>query len=216
LTQAFEPDILNAMGSVRPILVLREEPPALHTRAMDNLRYIRETMEGASAFTAVPGWGGVAMGVTALITAVLASRQAGPDRWLAVWLAEALLSVCIAGWAVVRKARRAAAPLLSKPGRKFALSFSPPMIAGLLLTIALYKAGLTGMLPGAWLLLYGAAVTNAGAFSVKIVPSMGLCFMLCGACALFSPAAWANQWMAAGFGALHIVFGLVIARRHGG
>ncbi|HTM51870.1 MAG TPA: hypothetical protein VL285_24410 [Bryobacteraceae bacterium] len=183
---------------------------------MDNLRYIRETMEGASAFTAVPGWGGVAMGVTALITAALASRQTGTDQWLAVWLAEAVLSVCIAGWAVVRKARRAAVPLLSKPGRKFALSFSPPMIAGLLLTIALYKAGLTGMLPGAWLLLYGAAVTNAGAFSVKIVPAMGLCFMLCGACALFTPAAWANHWMAAGFGALHIVFGLVIARRHGG
>jgi hypothetical protein len=204
------------MGSVRPIRALREELPALHTRAMDNLRYIRETMEGASAFTGVPGWGGVAMGITALITAVLASRQPTAGLWLATWIGDALVSVSIAAWAVNRKVKRAAIPFLSKSGLKFALSFSPPMLAGLLLTIALYRTGLVHMLPGAWLLLYGAAVANAGAFSIKIVPTMGICFMLCGAAALFSPAAWANAYMAAGFGGLHILFGFVIARRHGG
>jgi len=204
------------MGSVRPIALPREEPPALHARAMDNLRYIRETMEGASAFTGLPGWGGVAMGMTALAAAGLASRQVTRDLWLAVWIGEAILSLSIAAWAVVRKARRAAIPLLSKPGRKFALSFSPPMVAGLLLTIALDRSALDALLPGAWLLLYGAAVANAGAFSIRIVPAMGLCFMFCGACALFSSAAWADAWMAAGFGGLHILFGFVIARRHGG
>jgi hypothetical protein len=90
------------------------------------------------------------------------------------------------------------------------------MVAGLLLTVAFYQADLVRLLPGAWLLLYGAAVTNAGAFSVRIVPAMGLCFMLCGAGALFSPAAWGNAYMAAGFGGLHLLFGFVIARRHGG
>ena len=204
------------MGSVRPIRPLRDEPPALHTRAMDNLRYIRETMEGASAFTGVPGWGSVAMGLTALCTAMLASRQPIGRLWLAIWIGDAIVSISIAAWAVNRKVTRAQIPLLSKPGRKFALSFSPPMLAGLLLTIALYRTGLVWMLPGAWLLLYGAAVANAGAFSVKIVPTMGLCFMLCGAAALFSPPAWGNAYMAAGFGGLHILFGFVIARRHGG
>lgn len=204
------------MGSVQPIRAPREEPPALHTRAMDNLRYIRETMEGASAFTGVPGWGGVAMGVTALGAAWVASSQGEASEWLRTWIIEAILSFSIAAWAVIRKARHAAIPLLSKPGRKFALSFSPPMIAGLLLTIALSRAGLETMLPGAWLLLYGAAVANAGAFSIRIVPAMGLCFMLFGACALLSPFAWADAWMAAGFGGLHILFGLIIARRHGG
>jgi len=183
---------------------------------MDNLRYIRETMEGASAFTGVPGWGGVAMGLTALCTAMLASRQPIGRLWLAIWIGDAIVSISIAAWAVNRKVTRAQIPLLSKPGRKFALSFSPPMLAGLLLTIALYRTGLVWMLPGAWLLLYGAAVANAGAFSVKIVPTMGLCFMLCGAAALFSPPAWGNAYMAAGFGGLHILFGFVIARRHGG
>jgi len=183
---------------------------------MDNLRYIRETMEGASAFTAVPGWGGVIMGITAICTAFYAARQPDDNLWLATWIVEAMISFCIATWAVHRKASRATIPLLSKPGRKFGLSFSPPMIAGVLLTVALWRAGLTGLLPGAWLLLYGAAVTNAGAFSVRIVPAMGLCFMFCGAGALFSPVEWGNAYMAAGFGGLHILFGFVIARRHGG
>jgi hypothetical protein len=183
---------------------------------MDNLRYIRETMEGASEFTGLPGWGGVAMGITALGAAWLAARQPTRNQWLEVWIGEALLSITIAAWAVVRKVRGAAIPLLSKPGRKFALSFSPPMFVGLLLTIALFRAGLDHLLPAAWLLLYGASVANAGAFSVRVVPAMGLCFMLCGACALFSPNAWADAYMAAGFGGLHILFGFVIARRHGG
>src|SRR5258708_16208150 len=92
--------ILDSMGSVRLIRAPGDEPPALHTRAMDNLRYIRETMEGASAFTAVPGWGGVAMGITAMITALIAARQSTRDRWLAVWIGEAVISFCIAAWAV--------------------------------------------------------------------------------------------------------------------
>ena len=194
----------------------RTEPVELHDRAMDNLRYIRETMEGASEFTGLPGWGGVAMGITALGAAWMAWRQPSRNLWLEVWIGEALLSISIAACAVVRKVKRAAIPLLSKPGRKFALSFSPPMFVGLLLTIALFRAGLDHLLPGAWLLLYGASVANAGAFSVRVVPAMGLCFMLFGACALFSPNAWADAYMAAGFGGLHILFGFVIARRHGG
>ena len=183
---------------------------------MDNLAFIRETMEGAASFTAVPGWGGVIMGVTALGAAALASRQPTPDRWLAVWLLEALLSLAVAGWAMNRKASTAGTPLMSKPGRRFALSFSPPMLAGALLTAAFARAGLYQLLPGTWLLLYGTAVVNGGAFSVKVVPTLGLGFMVCGAFALLGPPAWGDLCMAAGFGGLHIMFGLIIARRYGG
>jgi len=115
-----------------------------------------------------------------------------------------------------RKARRAETPLLTGPGRKFALSYSPPILVGVLLTVVLYRAGMTDALPGTWLLLYGTGVVTGGAFSVKAVPVMGLCFMLLGAVALFASASLGTYLMAAGFGGLHIIFGIIIARRHGG
>ena len=194
----------------------RLDPPALHARAMDNLRFIRETMERSGAFTAVPGGGGIAVGLTALAAAILAARQPTVELWLVTWLAEAMVALVIGGWALARKAHAANDPILSGPARRFGLSFLPPMVAGGLLTIALFRAGVPHALPATWLLLYGAGVATAGAFSVRIVPVMGLCFMLVGAVALFGPPAWGNWCMAAGFGGLHLVFGAVIARRYGG
>lgn len=204
------------MTSIRLIQPPPEEPPALHERAMDNLRYIRETMERASYFTAVPGWGQVAIGSTALVAAYIAWRQSTATAWLEIWLAEGVISLLIAGWAMDRKARALQVPLLSGPGRKVAFSLTPPIFVGGLLTVALYRMGLTGIIPGVWLLLYGTGVVTGGMFSVRAVPVMGLCFMLLGAVALFCPAEWGSFFMAAGFGGLHIVFGAIIARRHGG
>src|SRR6266545_1824178 len=191
-------------------------PKPIHDRALDNLRFIRQTMERAGSFTAVPGWGQVAVGITALAAAFLAARQPTPELWLVTWLGEALVALTIGGSAMVRKAYAVNDPILSGPGRRFGLSFLPPMVVGGLLTVALYRAGLWHALPGTWLLLYGTGFVTGGAFSVRIVPVMGVCFMLVGAVALFGPAAWGNWVMAAGFGGLHIVFGGIIARRYGG
>jgi hypothetical protein len=193
-----------------------EEPPALHERAMDNLRYIRETMERASAFTGISGWGEVAIGVTALGASAIAAQQPTVKSWLMVWVVEALFSLLIAGWSMDRKARAARMPLFSGPGRKVAFSLSPPLFAGALLTVVLYRARLANAIPGAWLLLYGTGVVTGGMFSVRVVPAMGLCFMTLGAAALFAPAFLANWFLALGFGILHITFGIIIWRRYGG
>jgi hypothetical protein len=204
------------MTPARRAPIPHEDPPALHDRAMDNLRFIRETMERAGSFTAVSGWGEVAIGLTALVAAYVAARQATFDAWLIVWLVEAFLSLLIAGSAMIWKARSAHIPLLSGPGQKFALSFSPPILVGALLTIALFRADVTWAIPGMWLLLYGAAIVTGGAFSVRIVLLMGIAFMATGAAALFSPATWVDLYMASGFGGLHVAFGAIIARKHGG
>lgn len=195
---------------------LMAEPAALHARAMDNLRFIRQTMESATAFTAISGWGVVVVGMTAFAAAILASRQASAEAWLAIWLGEAMASFVIAGGATVRKARASRQPLLSMPGKRFALSFAPPMMVGALLTVALYRMGQPGAIPGMWMLLYGTAIVTGGAFSVRIVPVMGLCFMAEGAAALFLPLPWRDGLMAAAFGGFHVVFGFIIARRYGG
>src|SRR5215813_10017535 len=204
------------MALTNPSRAPRTEPVPIDARVADHLRYIRETMESAGEFTAVPGWGGVAMGITALAAAYLASIQATPARWLVVWLAEVGIAVAIAAPAAATKAHRANAKLFSGPGRKFLMSFMPAILAGGLLTYALAHAGLNGALPGLWLLLYGTAILTGGAFSVRVVPVMGFCLMLLGGFALFAPASWGDAFMATGFGGVQIGFGVWIAKRYGG
>ena len=190
-------------------------PQPLADRALDNLRYIRQTMERAGSFTAVPGWGQVAVGITALGAAALAAQQQSALNWLVVWCGEALLGLAIGGGTMVRKARAANDSILTGPGRRFGLSFLPPLVVGGLLTLALYFGGDRRLIPAVWLLLYGTGVVAGGAFSVPVVPVMGLGFLLLGSAALFAPGA-AEWLLAAGFGGLHIVFGFWIARRYGG
>ena len=202
------------------------EPPALHDRAIQDLSFIRRTMEGAASFTDVPGWGLVLIGVTALGSAAVAHAQPTAIRWLAVWLAEAMLGAGLGTALMFRKmrARGGPGPVVSVPARKFLFGFWPAILAGAVLTYALADRGgmwLPGsrtpaVLPGLWLLLYGVGVVTAGAFSVRIVPFMGAGFMLLGACSLLAPEIPGDLLLAAGFGGLQIIFGWIIARRHGG
>jgi len=193
----------------------RTQPLELHARAMDNLRYIRQTLERAGSFTAVPGVGGVLIGCTALTAAWMSAQHIGPASWLIVWTLAAgvALIVGIAGAAL--KSRRFNLALWSGPGRKFVAGFAPAMLAGAVLTVVLWGAGIVEVLPGIWLLLYGAAILSGGYSSVRVVPLMGACFMLLGSAALLLHG-WNDLFLAAGFGGLHIVFGTVIAVKYGG
>jgi hypothetical protein len=183
---------------------------------MEDLRFIRRTMENGKTFTAVPGWGGVGMGVTALVAAWIAAEQATPEGWLGVWATEAVIAAGIGAWAINRKARRVGIPVLSGTGRKVLLGFAPPALAGIILTFALWQAEAANLIPGSWLLLYGVAVVAGGTFSVRVVPLMGVCFMVLGVVALLLFPEGENALMALGFGGLHVVFGAFIARGHGG
>jgi hypothetical protein len=183
---------------------------------MEHLRFIRETMEHAGRFTAVPGWGGVLMGVAALAATPIAGAPRNSVGWLAIWLADALIAAIIGLVAIVLKSHRSGAPLVGGPAQRFARAYLPPFLAGAVLTGVFVQLGHIDRLPGCWLLLYGAAVATGGAFSVPVVPIMGLCFMVLGSIAFLAPVAWGHLFLAAGFGGLHIAFGLVIARKYGG
>jgi len=192
-----------------------KNPIPMDRHAADNLRFIRDTMERAAAFTAVPGWGGVIIGITALGAGAVAFGRPLRAQFL-IWCSEALLALAIAGLALRVKSKRLALSLQSRPARRALLSFMPPLLAGAILTVVLYRLQIFGVTPGVWLLLYGAAVVTGGAFSVRIVPVMGLCFMCVGALSVFAPSQWGNMFLTLGFGGLHIAFGVVIARRYGG
>ncbi|HEU0053677.1 MAG TPA: hypothetical protein VFQ39_10885 [Longimicrobium sp.] len=204
------------MSKIHPIRPLPpEEPVELHARAMDNLRYIRETMQRAGSFTAVSGWGQVVIGITAFLAAWLSSMQSSRYTWLATWGVAAVISAAIGVVTAAMKARAVGESVRSGPGRKFVLSLAPPLAAGGALTVVLFQAGMDQLLPGVWLMLFGTGIVTAGSYSVRVVPVMGFLFMLLGGAALAFPA-WGTLWMAAGFGGLHVIFGTVIARRHGG
>jgi len=183
---------------------------------MDNLSFIRGAIERAGSFTAVSGKGQTLVGLTALLAAWIAAGQPSRSRWAWVWVGEALLALLISAWAIVRKARAADLTVFTDAGRKFALSFGLPIAVGALATPPLLHSSAADRLPGLWLALYGTGIVTGGLFSVAVVPVMGMCFVLLGACALYGPAAWGDPIMAAGFGGLHIAFGIAIARRYGG
>ena len=184
--------------------------------ALEYLEVIHRTMERSTAFTAVSGWGYFGMGTTALAASFIALRQPTTEAWLAVWLAEALVAVTIGLVAMHWKASRQGTEVLSLPGRRLFVGLLPALFAGGVMTVALLRAEDARQIPGVWLLLYGVAVMQAGAFSVRTIPVMGAAFVLCGAIALPLPWFWANVMLAVGFGLVHVAFGVFIARRHGG
>lgn len=204
-------------SNAKPI-VIREGSNAVNIgdRAIDNLAFIRETMERSTHFTAVPGYGGMLMGLTAMAAAYIAAQQETRIGWLRVWLLEACLAFAIGLLAMWQKSRLTDSSLLSTPARKFALSFVPPLIAGVAITLGLWRYELYELMAPVWMLCYGAAVVCGGAFSVRVIPVMGWCFITLGASAFALPAVYGNWLLALSFGFVHVVFGVVIGRRHGG
>ena len=207
------------MAKIEPIRTYessRSEPVSLSDRAADNLKFIRETMERSTHFTAVPGYGGMLMGVTAIVAAYIGAQQVYLRDWLIVWLTEAGLALAIGLLAMWQKSKIAKVSLISAPARKFAFGFAPPLVAGVVITLGLWRYEHYEMMAPVWMLLYGASVVTGGAFSVRVVPVMGWMFIALGAIAFALPTVYGNYLLAASFGIMHVVFGLIIARRYGG
>ena len=203
--------------SVSPLAKDIDAPAtALHSRAEQNLHYIRETMRTAGTFTSVPGKGGIAMGIVAGIAALVASRMGTPVGMLTAWIASAPIAALVGGAFMVAKARRLETALAGIVARRFFTGFAPPLLVAAVLTWLLLTRGAADIVPAMWLMLYGAAAISGGAFSVRLVLVMGICFVALGVVCAVTPNSWANAWLGAGFGGLHIVFGSIIARNHGG
>lgn len=194
----------------------KPKPVAMHTHAMDNLRFIRSAMESSASFTSVPGLGGVVVGLTGLLAGVLAGLPALASHWLTIWVVAASVALVQGGLFMAKKARGQGVRLSRGVARRFFFSVTPPLVAAFVLTIVLDGTSVEGIIPGVWLFLYGSGVISGGTYSVRPVPIMGVCFMVLGLVALVAPESWNNGLLTLGFGGLHIVFGALIARRYGG
>jgi len=194
----------------------KSEPRSLSSHAAADLTFIRAAMERSSAFTAIPGAGGVVTGAIGLIAAVVSARQPTPDRWLGIWLVAALGALIVELAAMTSKARRAGLALTGTNARRFALGITAPLVAGAAITYELWTVRSFSVMAPTWLLLYGAGVLAAGMFSVPVVRALGVGFMAAGIAAVLTPPGWANVWLAIGFGGLHVGFGAYIARNLGG
>ncbi len=191
--------------------------PSLNTRAEADLAFVRDVLTRSQHFSAIPGLGGVLMGASALLAAGAASVQPTRDRWLWVWLADAVLAIVIGAYTMVRKARRSGLPLSGSPARRFALGLMPPILVGAMLTIGARQANAWDLIPAIWLCCYGVGVLGAGAVStVPVVRILGTSFIVLGALALATPSAWSTAWLALGFGVAHLISGVIVMRRHGG
>lgn len=207
---------MGKVQAIRKESFEENQPINIGDRAIDNLQFIRETMERSAVFTSVPGYGGILMGVTAVVAAYFASNQVMIKDWLTIWLVEAFLAFAIGLLAMWQKSKIGKVPLLSAPAKKFARGFAPPLLCGVFITLGLWRLGhFEAMIP-VWILCYGAAIVCGGAFSVKVVSILGWCFIALGAIAFALPIVFGNLMMGASFGILHIVFGAIIARKFGG
>ncbi|MEA2239338.1 MAG: hypothetical protein QOC81_4062 [Thermoanaerobaculia bacterium] len=190
----------------------------MREHALDNIRFIRSAMERAGSFTSIPGWGGVGVGLTAIVAAAVAQQFLGRSlrMWLVTWLSEAVVAAIVGFGAMVLKARRSDERFMSGASRRFFISYFAPLVAGAVVTLALVRVEAYSAIPATWLLLYGTAFVSSGAFSIKVIPVMGIGFMLFGVLAAFLPLGFSNIVLGVAFGGLHIIFGLIIARSYGG
>jgi hypothetical protein len=183
---------------------------SVHEHAEGQLRVIRAAMERAGAFTAVPGWGGVLMGVVGIVAGVVAGRTHEPREWVLVWLVAAGVAVPVGVAALMHRAQTAGVDLAAGVARRFVLSLATPVAAGVVLSAALLQRESYDLLPTVWLTLYGTGVVLAGVFSIRLITVLGVSFMGLGAAAAFAPWWLATILVVAGFGGLHLLTGSIV------
>jgi uncharacterized BrkB/YihY/UPF0761 family membrane protein len=192
-----------------------QSPIPIESRALGTLAYIRSSIESSGSM-AVPGMAGIVMGAIGIAATVLASVPNGARHWLGIWVVAAAIAFASGGAMMAREAAQSGHARYLGPVRKFLLCLCPALLTGAVLTFVLWHAGITGMIPGVWLLLYGCAVLSASTVTIartmRLISIMGVLFMLLGLLAFAAPATSHTLILGMGFGALHTIFGMLIGQ----
>lgn len=182
----------------------------IDSHAAATLRYIRSSMDSAGSVV-VPGSTAAVAGAFGLSAAALCSIPQLRDAWLVVWIVAALVTVTIGGMLLLRHSPSGAITIAGSPIRKFVLCFAPPVLAGAILTAALWRHAAPQLIPGTWLVLYGCAHVSASVATRAQLAVTGTAFLVLGLVAFVTPVEWHMILLALGFGATHLLLAYLIA-----
>lgn len=179
-------------------------------KALQNLAFVRETMENAGAFTTVPGWGMVAIGFSAMVTSFITIFISNPVIWMSIWILEAIIAIAIGLTSISLKNNKLGLTILHGIGLRFMINLCIPILAAVPLSFVLWKHNLTFHMPDVWLLLYGTSIITAGSYSLRLVLFMGCSFFALGCIGMLFPVIPKDALMFFGFGVFHCLFGMLI------
>jgi hypothetical protein len=183
----------------------------LDSHALATLRYIRASMEGAASFV-VPGSAGIALGFIGIVAAGLSLAPALHEHWFEIWLIASITAAAAGSVLLLRESSLRGLQLLGTPIRRFALCLLPSLTAGIVLTAVHWSSRNMHAIPGTWLLLYGCALISASTVTTRTIGLLGALFAALGLMAFILPDSLQMPMLGAGFGGLHIVFGIIIGR----
>jgi len=192
-----------------------QNPIPIESRALGTLAFIRTSIESSSSMD-VPGMAAIVMGGIGIIATIVASVPRYAPHWLGIWLIAAPIALILGGAMMAREAAQSGHARYLGPVRKFLLCLCPALVTGAVLTFVLWHAGVTNLIPGSWLLLYGCAVLSASTVTIartmRLIAIMGVLFMVLGVLAFAAPPRMHTLIMGMGFGALHTIFGMLIGQ----
>ena len=191
--------------------------------ARENLRVIRQTMERSTKYSTLSGISGVLVGLAG-IAGVVATWVLGPGaaiyhhplRLASIWIVTLFTAIGIDLICNKRRAARVGKHIVSSLGAHIVLAALPAFFAAGILTYFFFQHHLLIYLWGVWMLCYGLAICAVGLFSVRPATYLGSAFVIAGAATLLMPAVpYHLIMMAVTFGGFHILYGVLMARRHG-
>lgn len=198
------------------------ERPFDRREALLRLEEIRRHMAKAGEYRHLSGAAAIGNGVLVLAACAVSRWLLGvsfshgddPVRLAAAWGPVAALGLAVDVWFTVALARGRGESAWSPAARQLVGGLLPGLLAGAILTAFLFDLRHVEALPGAWMVCYGAALMGASLFAPWEVRWAGLSFLAAGALSLLLFRARALEAMAAGFGGIHLLFGLYVLARY--
>jgi hypothetical protein len=180
---------------------------------------IRSMMERSSRFLSLSGWTGILAGVYALAGAYIAWKflnfnpdgftysTGSPGNLLLLGLIVLALALGTAIADSFRKARARGEKAWNITSKRLLASMAVPLVTGGILVLILFVQDMHGLIAPVTLLFYGLALFNAGRYTYKEIKIFGLAEITLGLISSYFIGYSLLLW-AAGFGVVHIIYGV--------